>query len=254
MSLPAQPGPRLPLVVVLVRPEGSENVGSVARLCGNFGVELRLVAPGCPIDSRPALKMAHPCEQALLTLSPAPDLAAALQDIDFALGFSGKMRAALARPPLDVARAARLLPAPPARVALVFGNERTGLAHAEADRCGRLLRLPTPGTVESFNLASSVAVALTLFAEAARVRRDDAAAEQGRSDAAARSELVDAFAAALAAARLHDDRAAQLFRPRIEELVGKMDLSPRDHALLAALLGRLARAADGGSACEKHLP
>ena len=47
------------LKVILVEPNGSLNVGSVARLCSNFEVdELRIVSPKCDIFSLEAKKMA----------------------------------------------------------------------------------------------------------------------------------------------------------------------------------------------------
>ena len=47
------------LKVVLVEPQGSLNVGSIARLCANFDVnELRIVTPRCDIKSLEAKKMA----------------------------------------------------------------------------------------------------------------------------------------------------------------------------------------------------
>ena len=47
------------LKVILVEPNGTLNVGSVARLCSNFEVdELRIVSPKCDIFSLEAIKMA----------------------------------------------------------------------------------------------------------------------------------------------------------------------------------------------------
>ena len=47
------------LIVVLVEPAGTINVGSVARLCENFRVnELRLVSPRCDYLAQDAKKMA----------------------------------------------------------------------------------------------------------------------------------------------------------------------------------------------------
>ena len=44
---------------MLVEPAGPLNIGSVARLCANFGVsELRLVAPRCDHLSEQSLQMA----------------------------------------------------------------------------------------------------------------------------------------------------------------------------------------------------
>ena len=47
------------LKVVLVEPNGPINVGSIARLCANFGVnELRIVSPQCDVFSLEVRKMA----------------------------------------------------------------------------------------------------------------------------------------------------------------------------------------------------
>ena len=49
------------LAVVLVEPAGPLNLGSVARLCANFGVDdLRLVAPRCdPADRDAPVSYTH---------------------------------------------------------------------------------------------------------------------------------------------------------------------------------------------------
>lgn len=208
--------------MVLVTTEGSENAGSVARLCGNFGAELRFVDVRAELSGRDCLKMAHPCE-ALVTA--APRFAAfdeAVADCALTVATSGKIAVALDQAPLDTGRAAGLLPSPGERTAIVFGNERTGLPAELADRCHRVVRLPTPGPVDSFNLASSVAVTLTLFTEAAR------AAPAPRASTAARLRLRDTLEDALARRGFYRGRAPSSFRPRLDELLGKMDFSERD--------------------------
>ncbi len=219
------------VTVVLVDTDGAENLGSVARLCGNFGCELRLVRPNCQLDGRDALKMAHPCEATLQGVQPLATLPDAIADLDLAVATSGKLRQATAGEPLDVARARLLLPTPPARLGLVFGNERTGLSAQDAALCPRVVRLPTPGPVESLNLASAVAVALTLLCEACRGE------VVGRADAALRANLVLAL---LERARQRDGlnphRLGRL-QPRIAELVDKMDLNAADVDVLIRLLG-----------------
>lgn len=221
------------LVVVLVRPDGPHNVGGVARLCGNFGAELRLVAPQCDVDGSDALKMAHPCQEALRAAPRFGSLDAALADVTFSLATSGKIAPAVHAPALDVARARLLLPTPPERLALVFGNERTGLAKEEAARCTRTVRLLTPGPVDSLNLASAVAVTLTLFAEAARE------ANETRAPREARLALERAWEAALAGAGFYRTTTPEAFAPRLRELLDKMDLSERDTQLLREMLARL---------------
>lgn len=218
---------RTPLVVVLVRPEGPQNVGSVARLCGNFGATLRLVRPLCDTTCRDALKMAHPCEQALLDAASFDDIDAALADVSLSLGTSGKIAGAMAAPPWST-RAARLAwPSPGESTALVFGNERTGLSKEEASRCSRLVRLPTPGDVDSFNLASAVAVALTMWHAA--LEQDDGGR---RASAPAREALIEAWSVALDAAGFYAVTSRERFAPRLAELLGKTDFSERDAALV----------------------
>jgi tRNA/rRNA methyltransferase len=228
-------GPLDGLVVVLVRPEGPHNVGGVARLCGNFGASLRLVAPQCDHTQTEAMKMAHP-RQAELQAAPVwPELGPALGDVAFSLATSGKLADAVQAPALDVGRARLLLPSPPERLALVFGNERTGLAKDEAALCTRTVSLPTPGPVDSLNLASAVAVTLTLFAEAAR-------GEAGsRASVGARAALLEAWHEALGSAGVYQRQGRESFTPRLVELLDKMDLTDRDAALMVDLLASLRR-------------
>lgn len=210
------------VVVVLMRTDGSENAGSVARLCGNFGAALRFVDVRADLASRDCLKMAHPCEELVATAPRCGSFEEAVADCTLVVATSGKVSRALEQAPLDTARAAGFLPAPGDRTALVFGNERTGLPAELATRCHRVVRLPTPGWVGSLNLASSVAVMLTLLSEAARV------APAPRASAAARQRLRDTFEDALARRGFYKGRGPAPFRPRLDEFLGKMDFSDRD--------------------------
>ncbi len=223
------------VVVVLVRTEGPRNAGSVARLCGNFGVELRLVDVDVDLRTKEAWQMAHPCE-ALLDEAPRfASLADALADAALAVALSGKISGALAGPALDVDRARLLLPAPSERLALVFGNERTGLSLMEAACCARVLRLPTPGPVDSLNLSHAVAVTLTLLA---------AAGEQSvapRATMAARAALLSTWEDALQSAGFYQTTTRGEFHPRLQEILQKMDVSERDAALLRDMFRRLGR-------------
>lgn len=219
--------------MVLARPEGPANVGSVARLCGNFGVGLHLVAPIADVDGPEAMRMAHPCQELLAAAPRYAQLEEAIREHSMVVGTSGKIAQALAGPTLDVTQAGRLLPAAPERLALVFGNERTGLSHREAAACPRLLRLATPGPVGSLNLASAVAVALTLFAAAS------GAGVEPRAPAAAWVRFLSGLEDRLAAAQFYRRGAAEAFRPRLQELLGKMDLSERDLELWNELMNVL---------------
>ncbi len=155
---------------MLVEPAGPLNVGSVARLCSNFGIdELRLVAPRCDPRDEQARRMAvHGLE--LLERAPAyPTLAAALADCGRVVATSGRAAGEPLplRPPAEAL--AWLLAAggetgaarqAPTAAALVFGREDRGLSNAELLQAGRLLHIPTGAGRPSLNLSHAVAVVL----------------------------------------------------------------------------------------------
>lgn len=221
------------LVVVLVRSEGPLNVGSVARLCGNFGCTLRLVEPLTDVSLRDAVMMAHPSEALLANAPRFATLKEALADVALAVATSSKLADAATAPWLSVSRARVLLPQAQEKLALVFGNERTGLAVDEAALCPRVVRLPTPGPTESFNLSHSVAVTLTLFHAATENPALDFRASKPSRDALVQliSQQLEARGFFKAGARARDS-----FQPRLQELADKMDLSERDLVLLQDVL------------------
>ncbi|MFM7676751.1 MAG: RNA methyltransferase [Synechococcus sp.] len=161
--------------MVLVEPAGPLNVGSVARLCANFGVaQLRLVAPRCNPLGEEALRMAVHGRWVLEQARCHDTLAEALADCRRVVATSGRQeeaplpllppRAALewllspgAEPAADSGSQAAGAPAPRA---LVFGREDQGLRNHELLQAGRLLRIGTGAAYASLNLSHAVAVVL----------------------------------------------------------------------------------------------
>ncbi|MFO0118506.1 MAG: TrmH family RNA methyltransferase, partial [Cyanobium sp.] len=161
------------LQVVLVEPAGPLNVGSVARLCANFGIDgLRLVAPRCDPLGEEARRMAVHGVELLERASLWPTLEAALADCDRVVATSGRLEG----PPLPLLPPADALawllegsaspqadPVPQpmgAPGALVFGREDRGLANGELLQAGRLLQIGTGPSYSSLNLSHAVAVVL----------------------------------------------------------------------------------------------
>ena len=192
--------PPAALYVVLVEPAGPLNVGSVARLCANFGISgLRLVAPRCdPLDPE-ARRMAVHGLAVLEGARQFPSLEAAIADCVRVVAATGRLEGpplpllppaeALAWllegsaapqgdpvPPLDPLRQVDPLPhkdptpqkdplsqadvLPQAPGALVFGREDRGLANGELLQAGRLLHIGTGEAYASLNLSHAVAVVL----------------------------------------------------------------------------------------------
>lgn len=155
------------LHLVLVEPAGARNLGSVARLCANFGVaELRLVAPRCDPLGAEARQMAVHAQAVLESAPQFADLAAALADCGRVVAATGRLEGAplplhgLAAA-LDWLGAGEASAVPgPLPLALVFGREDRGLSNDELLMAGRLLRLDAGSAYDSLNLSHAVAVVL----------------------------------------------------------------------------------------------
>jgi tRNA/rRNA methyltransferase len=147
------------LQLVLVEPAGPLNVGSVARLCANFGVSgLRLVAPRCDPNDPDALRMAMAGRPLLRRAQHYPHLAAALADRSRVVACSGRGEGE-PQPPLPPRQALPWLLEGNGAGALVFGREDRGLSIDELLQADRILAIPAPGYA-SLNLSHAVAIVL----------------------------------------------------------------------------------------------
>lgn len=144
--------------VVLCTPEGEANMGGAARSMLCFGVkELVLVAPRTQ-PAETARNWSCHGRPILDAAIQVPTLADALSDVNLAIGFTrrcGRTRHKLLSLP---ALYDELNADPePGRIALVFGNEESGLSNEELEGCRRLVTIPSEG---SLNLSHSVSLAL----------------------------------------------------------------------------------------------
>ena len=147
---------------MLVEPAGPLNVGSVARLCRNFGLEeLRLVAPRCDHLGEEARRMAVKGLPLLQKAMVFPRLADALADCGRVVATSGRPEGEpLPLRDPDEALSWLLAGDQALPAALVFGREDRGLSNDELLQAGRLLQIPTPTPHGSLNLSHAVAVVL----------------------------------------------------------------------------------------------
>lgn len=148
------------LRIVVVNPMHSSNIGSIARLAGNFGIQdVVIVSPRCEVFSSEAKALATSHAASLLeAFVIRQNLKEALEGASYAIGFSrrtGDMR----RPDLgwnDLSSCARR----DGRIDLVFGPEDTGLSQEDLTLCSAVCSLPTHPLVPSLNLSQAVGVVL----------------------------------------------------------------------------------------------
>lgn len=151
-------------VVVLVEPSGPINVGSIARLCVNFGVsELRLVAPKCDPKDKASKIMAISGrgEIVLNEVREFSTLIDALADCRRIVATCGRIDHGT----IPLGFPEEILPwllesyelGP---VALVFGREDRGLTNDELQLAHKVLTLHSSDSYRSLNLSHAVAVTL----------------------------------------------------------------------------------------------
>jgi TrmH family RNA methyltransferase len=155
--------------VVLVRTAGPRNAGSVLRAAVNFGpCELVLVRPEKPsILVHPDFEqMAHGVAEVEEKARVVATLAEALAECTYSVGFTARARDHRELHDWRTIRADLSIRAadPGERVALVFGNEETGLSAEETAPLSELVRIPTSDEHGSLNLAMAAGLVLaTLF-------------------------------------------------------------------------------------------
>ena len=148
------------LTVVLVKPQGPLNIGSVCRSMMNFGFSrLRLVDPCQEYKSLDAKKMALGAYSILEQAELFDDLPAALHDIHIAFGTTrrfGKYRKNFCTPSTAATQINALDDG--TRSALVMGTEDSGLETKDLELCQHFITIPTHGDYPSMNLSHSLSI------------------------------------------------------------------------------------------------
>ncbi len=145
--------------IVLIRPTHPGNVGATARAMKNMSLRsLYLVAPE-DFPSPQATDRAVGADDLLQGAILAASLDEAIKDCHLVIGTSARIRR-IEWPALDPQTCARRLVdgAQHGPVALLFGQERTGLLNAELDRCHFVVTIPADTEYPSLNLACAVQV------------------------------------------------------------------------------------------------
>jgi tRNA/rRNA methyltransferase len=150
---------------VLVAPRNPENLGAVARAMKNFGLADWAIVDLRTTDLGRARRVAVHAEELLDAPRVCSTLDEAVADCAWVVATSPRrVRGRRRLGPGEVA--AEALARAPARTALVFGDERSGLADREVLRCHDLSAVPTDAAQPSLNLAQAVLVYLYALRQA----------------------------------------------------------------------------------------
>jgi tRNA/rRNA methyltransferase len=148
---------------VLVEPSHPGNVGAAARALKTMGfADLTLVRPRVAevLRDPDAVAMASGADDVLAQARIVDSLEQALTGMQWSVALSARLREY--GPPLLAPRAAAqkaaALHAQGGTIAFVFGNERTGLANEDVERCRAIAHIPANPAYASLNLAQAVQV------------------------------------------------------------------------------------------------
>jgi len=230
--------------IVLSHTSHPGNIGAAARAMKTMGLTHLVLVNPRHFPDPDATAMAAGAADLLARAHIATTLESAISDCVLAVGFSARRRdlshpvTALRESAAEVLEAATGGP-----VALVFGNETSGLSNDELARCQRFVSIPANPEYASLNLAAAVQVAcyeLAVAAGAFAVPRARARLEATVGDA-------DAFYAQLeGAARASgflDPAKPGQFMQRMRRLFARAKLEREEVKLLLGLLGAVGKVA-----------
>ena len=145
---------------ILVEPQVPENIGAAARAIKTMGFDsLRLVRPGGHLSEN-ARRMAYASIEILENAGLYKDLAASVEDIDFVIGATCRVRSKRH----DYYTGAELYEiiknkkSAISNAAIVFGNEKKGLSNSDLECCDIFSTIRMNNLYPSLNLAQAVMV------------------------------------------------------------------------------------------------
>jgi tRNA/rRNA methyltransferase len=237
---PDAPLPRI--AVVLARTSHPGNIGAAARAMKTMGLaDLVLVEPR-HFPHAEAVAMAAGAADVLDRARVVPTLAAALADRVLAIGFSARGRD-LSHPARDWRTLApeAIAAAAEGPVALVFGNETSGLSNEDLLACQRHATIPANPAYPSLNLAAAVQVACYELAHAAAAFPVAGRPPRSRATGADLEALHARLQSLLVSSGFLDPAEPGRLDERMRRLAARLDLETEEVAILHGMLESLAR-------------
>ena len=225
--------------VVLSRTSHPGNIGAAARAMKNMGLrDLWLVAPESFPDEV-ATARASGAADLLESARVVGTLQEALADTVFSAALTARRRE-LSLPRMQARDAARELVARSSDgiVALVFGNETSGMTNEEVGLCSLPVTIPTDPEFSSLNLGAAVQVLsyelrMAAFGEAAAAPADLQAEPATHADFVG---FMSHLERVVTASGFHDPANPKRLLPRMRRLFNRVRLEKEEVAILRGML------------------
>ena len=146
--------------IVLVEPEHSINIGSVARAMLNFGFKKLILVRPQEFDRERCLITARWASKVIQEAEVIDEFSDALSPMKDVIAFGGRKNSNAMANAILPECISELKQTSTTPTALVFGPEDTGLRNEHLEYCRTVVRIPSSTEYPSFNLAQSVLLVL----------------------------------------------------------------------------------------------
>jgi tRNA/rRNA methyltransferase len=233
------------LRIVMVRPHGSGNIGSVARAMKNLGAKELAIVGKARTRSFWARAMAVHGRDVLAETKCYESIRAAIADCTLVVGTtcrSGLYRSH-SRSPREVAPEI-VRAAGKGKVAILFGPEDHGLSNKDLEHCQLLLTIPTHPEYQSLNVAQAAVICLYEVYVASLV----SAGESGinRAEAEHIERLFDIMRNALLKIGFLDSENPEHMLLALRRIFGRAGLEDKDVRILTGMFRQIEWYADRG--------
>ncbi len=259
------------VVVVLVRARNPSNIGASARAMHDLGFRHLRIVNEFPVPFQ-AAKAAVDASSVVNAALEFPTVAEAVADCTVIFGTTAVGERVLEHPlqPLPEAAASirtQLASDPNAKVAILFGSEKTGLSNDELSHCHALLTIPMNPLAErhlSMNLGQAVAVILYAISDTTSDRvphleqslrtRWDESDPEASAPSGEIERLTTLLRSLLDASGYTRRHPANSREPTIRRLVRRMALNPTDAQVWTGILRQLQHTIAGQASETQSTP
>jgi tRNA/rRNA methyltransferase len=226
------------LRIVMVRPRGSGNIGSVARAMKNFGANELAIVGTARTQSFWAKAMAVRGRDILAEARFYPTIREAIADCRLVIGTTCRpgLYRSHSRTPRELAPAI-VAAAGNGKVALLFGPEDHGLSNKDLEHCQLLATIPSQPDYPSLNVAQAAVVCLyeLYVAELAPTAEDGIQ----RAEAEQVERLFDIMRESLLKIGFLDSENPEHMLLALRRILGRAGLEDKDARILTGMFRQI---------------
>lgn len=224
--------------VVLVRTWSPGNLGSIIRVCKNFGITEIYSANQINHDNEEMLKMAAGAKDHACHVKYRDDLEEVLSDCSAVFAFTNRVRKhyEVYNPNTMATEIFENVSNEDYKVALMFGNETNGLNDDEMNLADKIVNIDTTPEYGSLNLAAAVTIALhEIYSKYAQSKTPPKLDEPAQVTVEARRNTAkivsDVIVDTVLTKKIHADQ----FRENIEFIFRKAKLTTKEVYFIKSL-------------------